>query len=310
MADKMDPRGPHALFGLRSAAFPSDAPAHPDAVAYLPAAPGGPLSVIVYLHGHENCAENVMGEDPGVCAPDHEPDHGKAQQAPAADLIGQLVRAERDALLIVPELRYNARSSDPGALGAPGALSALIDEVLERLGDVAGTWLGGARVADVAHVTLISHSGGYRAAAALCTIGTGGATGGGAPVRELILLDSLYGCEDEFARFAQGAVASLQAGGPTIRLRNLYGESTRDRSRALARRVAAQVAAAGLPPSTLVQDDHTLDLTEEQLAAPLLSKRVATAHSDLPRTYLHRLLLTGDLRKLSPRDPSGSSPGG
>jgi hypothetical protein len=274
------------LSGLQSAAFP-EAP-HPGALACVP--PGlsrEGLAVLVYLHGHDNCVENVVRPAPGRCPPSEE-------ICPAADLIGHLERSGRAALLLVPELAYHRKSSDPGRLGQPGALRALLGEVLERLADD-GT-LPGAGVDDVQHLVLVSHSGGYKAAAAL-------ATEGGIAVDELYLLDSLYGQVERFAQFlARDLPRFAPDAGPGRRLRVLYTSrgGTADHSRGLAGRVRDLLGQAGLPPEWLRFDDSGAPLGPEELAGRLLIHRVETAHSAIPITYMGLLIEHSDLPEAAP----------
>jgi hypothetical protein len=259
------------MYELAQAAYPRDE--HPGALVHR--APGlrrDELCVVVYLHGWENCAENVVRPRPGNCPPSQEPD-------PSGDLIGQLDRSGKRALLLVPELRYHARTSDPGKLGQPGALQALLREVLGRLdGDLAG-----ARVEEVRRVAVFSHSGGYQAAAAL-------ATQGGVPVEELYLLDSFYGAEEAIAGFVRDGIAGR-------RFVSLYtGDGgTAQRSRALAGQIGPWLAAAGQPASTLCFDDADGDPQPDQLGARLLIKRVRAAHSDIPFRHFGELLRTSGL---------------
>src|SRR5579883_817516 len=97
-------RGPILLRDLRHAAFPR-AP-QPGALVYLPH--GLPhlldtahLSLVVYLHGFDNCIENVVRPEASRCP-------GTSGLCPAADLLGQMDRSGRQAVLLLPELAYHA----------------------------------------------------------------------------------------------------------------------------------------------------------------------------------------------------------
>jgi pimeloyl-ACP methyl ester carboxylesterase len=272
--DRDEGRGPYLIQGLRHAAFPGSG--HPDAAVYLPAQiDRGDLAVVVYFHGFENCVSNVIRAAPSRCVPG-------GPLCPAADLVGHLDRSGRRALLVVPEVAFYARSSDPGALGEQGGLRALLDEVLTALGPA----VDGAGVDEVRQVIVVSHSGGYRAAAAVAVLGE-------VPVRELYLIDSLYGAEDLFDRHVREGLIAYAA--QARRFVNLYGESTARRSRAMAGRIAGWLSEAGLPAETLLREDVGKALTEQELQRPILSKRVRTGHSEMPITYLGRLLATSGL---------------
>src|SRR2546430_1991610 len=73
------------------------------------------LGLVVYLHGFDNCVENVARPTAGECLPGGE-------HCPSADLIGHLDRSGKAALLLLPEVSYHRKSADPGELGRPGAL--------------------------------------------------------------------------------------------------------------------------------------------------------------------------------------------
>ncbi|HRI54332.1 MAG TPA: peptidoglycan-binding protein, partial [Pseudomonadota bacterium] len=232
------------LYGLRSAA--TDDWEHPAALVYAPPQlDPGELAVIVYLHGLGNHIENVVREAP------------LSADQPVADLLGQLDRAGCGALLLVPELRYDGRTSDPGRFANSGALRLLLAEVLEKLPPP----LSGLRVEDVRRLLLISHSGGYQAAAAL-------AQRGGVRVDELYLLDSLYGQEAAFSALLDETLAELAAAGSgprqwaTRRLINLYtrGGGTAELSRAQARRAAAEAERLQLAPGLVQTPDASAEL--------------------------------------------------
>lgn len=229
-ADGLGAGTTYLFYELESAAVPLET--HPQALLHLvPGLDRARLGLLVYLHGFDNCIENVVRAAPGTC------EHGGAV-CPSADLIGHLERSGRNALLLCPEVQFHARTSDPGAFAQPAALRRLLGEVFALLGDELP-----AAPEDLRHTVLASHSGGYRAAALL-------ATEGGAPVQELFLLDSLYGEEERFERF-------LQEGG---RLVNLYteGGGTAARSRALEQRGRAQGwIAEGRLVSTQVPTGHS-----------------------------------------------------
>lgn len=265
------------LYGLRSAA--TDDWEHPAALVYAPPqlAPDD-LAVIVYLHGLGNHIENVVREAP--LSPDY----------PVADLLGQLDRAGRQALLLVPELRYDGETSDPGRFAAPGALRLLLTEVLDKLPPP----LSGLRVDDVRRLLLISHSGGYQAAAAL-------ALRGGVRVDELYLLDSLYGQEAAFSALLDETLAELAAAPPSDRGRerwaarrliNLYtrGGGTAELSRAQARRAGAEAERLQLDPGLVRTSDEPLGPAELPGGAAVLIQRVAVGHSELPLQFFGPLL--------------------
>src|SRR5262245_47393281 len=110
------------LSDLEHAAFPHAG--HPDVLVSFPDnIDVEHVGLVLYLHGFDNCVGNAAAPPPGPHAPH-----------PASDLSGQLQRAGRSAILILTETRYHAESGDPGALGQPGGLRALLNEVLDHIG--------------------------------------------------------------------------------------------------------------------------------------------------------------------------------
>ena len=256
------------LLTLDAGAFPPTA-AHPSALVYVPRNfdPTPPLSVIVFIHGFSNCVENVVRDAGGEC----EPDGGTRA---AYSLASQLETTGKNALLLVPEIDYDAQTGNPGNLGTTDGFKALLTETLA---DLAGP-LHGATVADVGTLIVASHSGGYESAAGI-------AERGGVPVDELYLLDSLYGNTADFDAWAM-AVA------PGKRFADVYtsGGGTLANSQAMATRAQAWVPAAQL------LDDRTTDtLTDAQYAYELLFKMSALAHDGVPAYYFGKLVGTSVL---------------
>lgn len=267
--------------GLRHAAFPDTS--HPDALIHVPDrfTAAGPWGVVVYLHGFENCIENVAAPSPGI----HDPPQ------PTANLIAQLESVSKNAILFLPEAGYHVRSADGGQLAERDGFLRLFREVLSRLRVDSPSFA--AVTDDVApHFVLISHSGGYRLAAQLVQQG-------GLFVHEVALLDSLYGSLEQYDAIADGLLDDY-AVGRTRRLVNLYRPTdTAKNSRAQAERIRTQLAQRKLDEKLLYFDDSEEPLAAETLDAALAHlvavKRVSTEHSDFGSTYVAALLRTSYL---------------
>lgn len=178
------------------AAHPSQG--YPAALLFLPDGFSAEFDfdLLVYFRGWNSCVSVLAGDAPGRCRAD-----GRTRQH--SDLMGQVQRSGRNVALLMPELLVEQSTSDPGGLRDPMALKALIDASLSAAG-VRGLALSSAR-----RVLVASHSGGYVAAAR--------AVDGLPGVSDVLLLDSLYGEVDSFARFANagGSVVSIFTGGTT-----------------------------------------------------------------------------------------------
>jgi pimeloyl-ACP methyl ester carboxylesterase len=254
-------RGETLRFALDHAAVMGTSD-RPNAVVYVPDGyDASHPEVVVFLHGFYNCAANVLRGANGTCG-------GAVRNA--YNLAGQLDAAGKHPLLVVPELAYDRASSDPGDFATPGVFSSMIDDLFAALGDRAGS------VDNLAHVVVASHSGGYRAAAAI-------ATAGGKRVDELWLLDSLYGETDAFDAFAQR---------PPARFTDIYtvGGGTLAASQAMIGRVAAWEDA-----SEIVDDRGKKILTDDDFEHAFVWKQSGLAHDDVPRYYFGRLLATSGL---------------
>ncbi|MCX5742904.1 MAG: hypothetical protein NT062_10455 [Proteobacteria bacterium] len=254
-------------------AFPVS-PDHPSAIVHVPANfdPTPPVDVVVYIHGFSNCITNVIGDVDTACTP------GGAARS-AFQLAAQLAASQRNAILVVPEVRYDQASGDPGALGTQDGLRALLEEAL---GHVA------VPLADVGRVIVASHSGGYRAVAAMATIG-------GVPVDELWLFDSLYGETTRFDAYVNADLASFATLQPLRRFADIYSTSggTLANSEAMADRAVTWVTA---DPSVLVDDRTTATWPDDVYHHGLLFKHSGLSHDGVARYYFERMLATSALR--------------
>lgn len=261
--------------GLKHAAF--DGGEHPDALVHVPERLNpGRFGLVVYLHGWENCIENAASAPPGI----HDPPH------PSADLIGQLERSGRSAILFLPETRYHARSSEPGRLSEPGGFERLWQEVHGRLRSEVPQ-LADSHHSRVEHIVLVSHSGGYRAAGQI-------AHHGGMVINELCLLDSLYDDLDVYKEIAAELV-SQHANAKRRRLVNLYRGGTEKLTLPLVEHMRELLTEKRLPEGTLLFDESEAQPDDATLSRPLVIKRVSTEHSDLGKTYVEALLRTSGL---------------
>lgn len=266
------------LLTLDKGAFPPT-PEHPSALVYLPAgfAPTPPVSLIVYIHGFNNCVENVVRKlsDARPCTP------GGAPRNPH-DLIGQLEASGKKAMLLVPEVAFDRASADPGTLGTPDGFRALLDEVLQKL----GAPLEGLQPSGIGTVAVASHSGGYQVAAGI-------AVRGGVPVSEVYLLDSLYGNSADFEAWIRQDLPGLSGAVPRRRFASIYIDSggTLANSQALAKAAAGFV----IDPGVLIDDRTTVTWPLETYHHGLLFKRSMLTHDAVPRYYFQTLIATSGL---------------
>jgi hypothetical protein len=203
----------------------------------------------------------------GECEPD-----GGTRSAYA--LTAQLEATNKNAILLAPEIDYDAQTGNPGTLGTSDGFKALLAEVLADLHDP----LGGIGVGEVGTVVVASHSGGYQTAAGI-------ASKGGVPVAEIYLLDSLYGNTADFDAWAMAVGAGK-------RFADVYtsGGGTLANSQAMATRAQAWV-----PAAQLLDDRTTATLTDAQYAYELIFKMSGLSHDGVPAYYFGKLVGTSVL---------------
>lgn len=282
-ATSWPPPGRLVPLSLQRAAIAPPA-GRPSAVAYLPQRfdASAPLHVLVYLHGWNNCVENVVRPVGAACR-----SGGAVRQG--FNLAGQVEAANKNLLLLVPELSFDKESSSAGNLEQAGYFRALLDEALRAL----APQLGGRTVANVATVTVASHSGGYNAAAAVVARGS-------VPVTQIALFDSLYAREADFLAFLQSNKGDLGAQPWSGARRFLTVYTDGGGTTSVNRDLAGKAAGLGLPAAAL-QDDRTTstwDLARFQHG--VLFKRSALSHDDTARYYLTRFLLSSRLPEMRP----------
>ncbi len=267
------PSGVYFLDDVQAAPFPRQP--GPKVALLVPPGfdPDAPLDVVLYLRGVGNCIENLVGDRDGQCA-------GESRRA--SHLATQLAESGSRALVIMPELELG-RGIDPGALGRPGGTAALLAEVVSRL----PTALGRHTPDHIHRLSVMCHSGGYRAAAAVLRDDP-------PELRSVVLLDALYAEDATFLRWIQAHAASFTPEGG-YRFADVYTDEggTDARSQALADRVIGVLRAAGTLGFML--DDATADT----LAAAayrdshVIFKRSALTHTDVSRYYPQQFWAAG-----------------
>jgi hypothetical protein len=262
-------------FELQAGAFPGSG--HPDVAVHVPPRFDGTRrpGLILYFHGWNGCVDAALADDDVPCADGGEP-------RPSAALAAQVDRAGVNALLIAIELRVDAATGEPGQLAMPGGLRDLLRELFAtQLAERLGCTLA---IDALDRVLVIAHSGGYQAAASVLRYGD-------VPqIREVDVLDGLYGAEEIFAHWVGDALSN-----PSVQLRfvDLYTTSggTRDRSRALSAAVRNQLGlSAGTTDDFFYDNDNASELPEAALSRAIVFQRVWRDHSELPRAYVHLLV--------------------
>jgi hypothetical protein len=264
-------------FNLTSGAFPGSG--HPDVAVHVPAGfdPCNRPGVIVVFHGFDNCVTNFLGASDGSCSSD-------GAVRPAMHLADQIDAAGVNAMLVAPQLRFDAPSSDPGQLTNAGRLRDLLHELLvDHLDPLLGKPLD---VPDIDRVVVSAFGGGYVAAA------TAVQNGGLAQLTEVDLYDALFGNVAVFESWIQANLARFDAAKTSsTRFADFYTTAggTLSNSQATESAVSAMLGDAG-SSSFLFDSRSGAAPTATDLLHPLIFARVDGSSDDLARTYFSSLV--------------------
>lgn len=263
---------------LASGAFPGHR--WPDALVYVPAGidKRAPLRVAVFFHGWNGCAASVSADVPTPC-------HEGGTRRGALGLISSVRRSGTPTVLIVPQLRMEARSSASGQLGREGGLRALVSEVLEQMTPQLGTHT----VDDLGHVTLAAHSGGYVTALAALQRG-------GVAVDTVALFDAFYTGGGEFFAWITDHQEDFRA--TAERPKRFVSAfrtdgGTAGASLSLWRSLRKPFRAAGQEGELYLRSARTAVLTTEEAAHGVVLGRVPGDHQQAARWNFHTVLAGG-----------------
>src|ERR1041384_8440678 len=128
--ESQDVTSPRHLFALTNAPVPSS---HPAALVYLPKGfnPDGPLNLVVHYHGWSNCISNDGESFNSRCS------SGGGVRT-AHKLIAQMDASGANAALVLIEIHFDQSTSDDGKLAQAGFFRVMIDELLPKIGGLAG----------------------------------------------------------------------------------------------------------------------------------------------------------------------------
>jgi hypothetical protein len=168
--------------------------------------PNRPAVMVVFFHGHgATLSRDVLAR----------------QQVPA-----QISESGINAVLVAPQFAFDARDSNPGKLGMPGAFAKFVAEAGTQLAKLYNHPGAEQKFAHMP-IVLIAYSGGYLPAA--LSLQRGGAKD---RIRGVVLLDALYGQLDKFAAWISGNPSSFFV--------SVYLGGTRNRNLELERQLSAR----------------------------------------------------------------------
>jgi hypothetical protein len=237
---------------------PGDAP---DVVLHVPPYfdASRPLELLVFFHGFDGCARALMARDPTPCR------SGDAAHE-AWNLAGLHSASETNAILVIPQLAFRARTSRGHRFTQQGRFDEMVNDLLRgELSQVVGP----KTLQDVRSTTLIAHSGGYHATIAIVDDASRRTR-----IDRIVLLDALYAGWNSLARWAKAD--------PEHRLISLYTgqkQTVRGNQRLLAALRPARAAES--------LDAGLLQTVRDQAH---VVAQVRTKHADMPRVHLTTVL--------------------
>jgi hypothetical protein len=170
--------GEHVRINFRSrVSWEKGAFSDPRVLLHIPKGfdPNKPAVMVVFFHGHgATLTRDVLNR----------------QEVPE-----QISQSHANAVLVAPQLAYDARSSNPGNLWEPGAFARFVREAGNQLTRLYGDPRAGRTFANMP-IVIVAYSGGYLSAAT--SLERGGLKN---RVRGVVLLDALYGELDGFANW-------------------------------------------------------------------------------------------------------------
>ncbi len=281
-APALDPVLP---FQLTHAAYPGSG--HPDVAVHVPPGfdPCNRPSLVLFFHGFENCVVNAVGSTDSVCTP------GSPARV-ALHLAEQLDGAGVNAILVAPELTFDADTGNPGNLANPGEVRAMLSELLvDKLSPLLGVSLD---VPDLDRIVVASHSGGYWATARTLAVG-------GINVDEVELFDSLYGQYSTYTDWTTSDVSLFDPSKlPARRFSMIWtsGGGTYTLSEQLETNVASALSSAGLDSLLFFQEATAPTPTDAELAHPFVFKHSGLSHYGVPLYYFERVLAASDIASI------------
>ena len=275
--------GPQTLtFNLDAGVFAPVA-GHPSALVYVPANydPTPPLSIVVYIHGFQNCVTNIVRDANGTCT-----DGGTTHNA--YSLATQLENSGKNAILLAPEVAFEQSTGAPGNLADPTTFKKLLQESLDDIASV----IGAHTVDEVGEIIVASHSGGY-------TVADDITRSNGIVTRETWMLDSLYSTTvtNHFEDWIKLDLGSLEP--PYRRFATFYTilDNSCGGTDCNSNNMATNIKALYPADAGVVIDERSsaVTWTDDVYRHGFLNKHSSLSHDSIPRYYFERLLRTSNL---------------
>jgi hypothetical protein len=249
---------------------------HPNAWVFVPSAfdpKERALHAVVLFHGYHNCIDSYVSDGGRVCTPGDESRTGY-------DLPRQIEKSGTKAIVIVPQLAYDAPSSDPGVFQTVGGLRSFLSEAVKRA--------LGRRYEDLDRVALVASSGGYQALLPALDVGGVGA------IRDVFLLDALYVESEPVTRFLRQGAKDFAPGGPHSRRFGLIycrkGSGTAQSSAKFGWHVGGWV-----DHEFLAFEPYMRSISLDDLRVPVFIYSTTLEHDQVVNEYFWRWLVASEI---------------
>lgn len=235
------------------------------------------LHVAVLFHGFKNCLESYVTAGGRVCTPGQDVRTGY-------DIAAQVERSGTSAIVVVPQLAYDATHGDATLpIAKIGGLRAFLTELLER---AIPDEIGQHRYEDVDRVGLLASSGGYEALLPAMLLG------GVERIRDVYLLDAFYIETRTHEEFLRDHLADFAPDAPDPRRFGMvFGQKsgTAAQSRRFGFRVAGWMLEAG-QGAYAAYEPRMRAPTLDDLRVPVAILAANLEHDQVVNEYLWRFL--------------------
>jgi len=182
------------------------------------------------------------------------------------------------------EVKYDQASSDPGQFANQGTWKNFIQEFLTA----SRSHIGTRTLLDIRRLVIFSHSGAYLVTGKIATQQSAGET----KLRQVVLLDSLYGSFNDFTNFITSHMAMLGNSSLDYQYTNVWTDhGGTDRNS-----IAEAIAIGKLMRAANKGDKYFWDNTTATLPPsiyrnfPVIFKHSAMTHDGVPTYYFEQLL--------------------
>lgn len=277
------------LFTLKNQGFDG----HPGALVYVPSNFNKnykKLDIVVYIHGYQNCIQNIVRATDSGCncsvGQDVRDAYNLIEQLASIDPNRISVNDPVNLLFVAAEVAYDQSNDNPGRWAQQNVFREYLNELLTvHMNSIIGDY----NLDSISRIRIFSHSGGYY------TIGNMAIVGGLADkVKHLNLFDSLYADMSQFQQYIDNNLHSFGNNSESFRFTSLYtiDGGTYNNNVKMAADEKKLVDAQQCPSIYYYDNQDNNELTADVMQQySMIFKLSAYSHNDMPRNYFRQFLL-------------------